>query len=91
MERFLAEEDNVQRVREATERQQMLNREKKNLRTSMKLENVNRIKRIQEYIFHPPLSLLFLCLSRSLPPIPPSHPLSVISQVQAAGNSAAHS
>jgi len=49
MERFLAEEDNVQRVREATERQQMLNREKKNLRTSMKLENVNRIKRIQEY------------------------------------------
>eukprot|EP00620_Florenciella_sp_RCC1587_P018944 CAMPEP_0182573454 /NCGR_PEP_ID=MMETSP1324-20130603/20224_1 /TAXON_ID=236786 /ORGANISM="Florenciella sp., Strain RCC1587" /LENGTH=611 /DNA_ID=CAMNT_0024788569 /DNA_START=90 /DNA_END=1925 /DNA_ORIENTATION=- len=48
-ERFEEEELNVQRVKEARDRNHMLQREKKTLRTSMKLENVNRVKRIQEY------------------------------------------
>ena len=47
--RFEEEELNVQRVKEARDRNHMLQREKKTLRTSMKLENVNRVKRIQEY------------------------------------------
>ena len=46
---FADEEVNIKRVREARERNQMLIKEKKDLRTAMKLENVNRIKRIQEY------------------------------------------
>ena len=47
--RFEEEELNVQRVKEARDRNHMLQREKKTLRTSMKLENVSRVKRIQEY------------------------------------------
>lgn len=39
----------MQRVKEARDRNHMLQREKKTLRTSMKLENVSRVKRIQEY------------------------------------------
>ena len=46
---FADEEVNIKRVREARERNQMLIKEKKDLRTAMKLENVNRIKRISEY------------------------------------------
>jgi len=46
---FADEEINVQRVKEARERNHMLAREKKELKTAMKLENVNRIKRIAEY------------------------------------------
>jgi len=48
-ERFAEEEINVQRVKEAQDRNHMLIREKKGLRQAMKLENVNRIKRISEY------------------------------------------
>lgn len=46
---FADEEVNVQRVKEARERHHMLVKEKKNLQTAMKLENVHRIKRIGEY------------------------------------------
>jgi hypothetical protein len=46
---FVDEEVNVQRVKEDRERHQMLMKEKKDLKTAMKLENVNRIKRIAEY------------------------------------------
>jgi hypothetical protein len=46
---FIDEEINVMRVKEARERSHMLTKEKKELKISMKLENVNRIKRIQEY------------------------------------------
>ena len=46
---FADEEINVQRVKEARERHHMLAKEKKNLQAAMKLENVNRIKRIDEY------------------------------------------
>jgi hypothetical protein len=46
---FIDQEINVQRVREDRERHQMLMKEKKDLKTAMKLENVNRIKRIAEY------------------------------------------
>ena len=46
---FQDEEVNVQRVKEARERNHMLAREKKELKIAMKLENVNRMKRIAEY------------------------------------------
>jgi len=46
---FVDEEVNVMRVKEARERSHMLTKEKKELKIAMKLENVNRIKRIQEY------------------------------------------
>jgi len=46
---FIDEEINVQRVKEARERNRMLETHKKDLKVAMKLENVERIKRIGEY------------------------------------------
>lgn len=49
LERFELEEHNVERVKQARQRVQVITTEKKSLRNMMKLENVERIKRIQEY------------------------------------------
>lgn len=47
--RFELEEENVRRVKEARGAQNLITREKKLLRNQMKLENVERIRRIAEY------------------------------------------
>lgn len=47
--RFDFEEDNVRRVRSARARDHAVVREKQRLRTQMKLENVERMRRIAEY------------------------------------------
>jgi hypothetical protein len=49
LERFEEEEQHVEMVKEVRQKEHIISKEKKEIRTQMKLENVDRVRRVTEY------------------------------------------